>query len=335
MKRTTYQVPELRDENDNIIQQGAFGKNTALANSTNDGWIDYVANDLEALYNNTMGGTGGEINTETITGKTGTITNLTATTVKAGTLTADALNGPLTGNVTGTADKAVADGDGNNIVNTYVTKSAVQGELTNYLPLSGGTLTGDVDITGDLFVEGAITGNVTGNVTGAATSATNDGNGNNIASTYLPAVVGVVQAFAGSTTPQGWLLCDGSAVSRKTYASLYACIGTTYGSGNGSTTFNLPNLVDKFVEGSATAGTVKSAGLPNITGSIGIWMWMIQYSSRAFSAESGGKPRPASTSYSGTGYAQSTFDASRSNSIYGNSTTVQPPALTMRYIIKY
>ena len=73
--------------------------------------------------------------------------------------------------------------------------------------------------------------------------------------------VGVVQAFAGSTTPQGWLLCDGSAVSRTDYATLFAVIGTTYGAGNGSTTFNLPNLVDKFVEGSATAGTVKSAGL--------------------------------------------------------------------------
>ena len=81
-------------------------------------------------------------------------------------------------------------------------------------------------------------------------------------STIAP--TGVVQAFAGNTTPQGWLLCDGSAVSRTNYAALYAVIGTTYGAGDGSTTFNLPNLVDKFVEGSATAGTVKSAGLPNI-----------------------------------------------------------------------
>ena len=59
-------------------------------------------------------------------------------------------------------------------------------------------------------------------------------------STIAP--TGVVQAFAGSTTPQGWLLCDGSAVSRTTYAALFAVIGTTYGAGNGSTTFNLPNL---------------------------------------------------------------------------------------------
>ena len=55
-------------------------------------------------------------------------------------------------------------------------------------------------------------------------------------------LTGFIQMFAGSTAPTGWLLCDGSAVSRTTYADLYAVIGTTYGSGNGSTTFNLPDL---------------------------------------------------------------------------------------------
>ena len=53
---------------------------------------------------------------------------------------------------------------------------------------------------------------------------------------------GTVAAFAGSAAPSGWLLCDGSAVSRTTYAALFAVIGTTYGAGDGSTTFNLPNL---------------------------------------------------------------------------------------------
>lgn len=57
-------------------------------------------------------------------------------------------------------------------------------------------------------------------------------------SASLPA--GVVVPFAGKTAPSGWLKCDGSAVSRTTYAALFAAIGTTYGAGNGSTTFNLP-----------------------------------------------------------------------------------------------
>jgi len=53
---------------------------------------------------------------------------------------------------------------------------------------------------------------------------------------------GSVQMFAGSTAPVNWLMCDGSAVSRTTYAALFALIGTTYGVGNGSTTFNLPDM---------------------------------------------------------------------------------------------
>jgi hypothetical protein len=52
---------------------------------------------------------------------------------------------------------------------------------------------------------------------------------------------GVIQMYAGTSAPTGWLLCDGSAVSRSTYSSLFTLIGTAYGLGNGSTTFNLPN----------------------------------------------------------------------------------------------
>ena len=79
---------------------------------------------------------------------------------------------------------------------------------------------------------------------------------------------GTMQMFAGNTIPAGWLLCDGSAVSRTDYAKLFSAIGTIYGAGDGSTTFTLPNLIDRFLQGSATAGTYKEAGLPNITGSI-------------------------------------------------------------------
>lgn len=53
---------------------------------------------------------------------------------------------------------------------------------------------------------------------------------------------GVVLPFAGTTAPAGWLLCYGQAVSRTTYAALYAALGTTYGAGDGTTTFNLPDL---------------------------------------------------------------------------------------------
>lgn len=146
---------------------------------------------------------------------------------------------------------------------------------------------------------------------------------------------GCVQAFAGQTTPTGWLLCDGSAISRTQYNKLFSVIGTSYGSGDGSTTFNVPNLIDKFVQGNVTSGTEHSAGLPNITGSL-----EVAYS---FFSNKGGAIDYADSSVSntfGSNASQSShrkvdFDASRSSSIYGNSATVQPPSVTMRYIIKY
>lgn len=60
---------------------------------------------------------------------------------------------------------------------------------------------------------------------------------------------GEVAAFARSTAPEGWLVCNGQAVSRTTYARLFAAIGTTFGAGNASTTFNVPDLRGIFVRG--------------------------------------------------------------------------------------
>lgn len=60
---------------------------------------------------------------------------------------------------------------------------------------------------------------------------------------------GMIIAFGIATAPTGFLICDGTAVSRTTYASLFAVIGTTWGSGNGSTTFNLPDLRGVFLRG--------------------------------------------------------------------------------------
>lgn len=73
----------------------------------------------------------------------------------------------------------------------------------------------------------------------------------------LPA--GSIMAWATSTPPGNWLICDGSAVSRSTYASLFAAIGTTYGAGNGTTTFNLPDLRGRVPVGKNT-GTFSTLG---------------------------------------------------------------------------
>lgn len=67
--------------------------------------------------------------------------------------------------------------------------------------------------------------------------------------------VGLISMYSGTTAPTGWLICDGSAISRTTYATLFGVIGTTYGSGDGSTTFNLPNLKGKVPVGLNSSDT--------------------------------------------------------------------------------
>ena len=79
---------------------------------------------------------------------------------------------------------------------------------------------------------------------------------------------GQIAWFAQTEVPNGYLVCNGAEISRETYADLFNAIGTAFGSGDGSTTFTLPNLIDKFAQGSTTVGTYKSAGLPNITGAV-------------------------------------------------------------------
>jgi len=66
---------------------------------------------------------------------------------------------------------------------------------------------------------------------------------------------GTITMFGGSSAPTGYLLCDGSAVSRTTYADLFTAIGTTYGTGDGSTTFNVPNVKGKVPVGRDSADT--------------------------------------------------------------------------------
>lgn len=120
-----------------------------------------------------------------------------------------------------TTDGDVTDGAGNVLSDKLDTTDAA----STYLPLAGGVITGGLSVTGAQIVQ---------------------------------SWAGVIQMFAGSTPPAGWLLCDGSAVSRTTYATLYAAIGDTWGAGNGSTTFNLPDLRGRTVVGVDSNGSADS-----------------------------------------------------------------------------
>ena len=193
---TNFQRAEIRDSNDNIIQQGAYGKNSALSNATNDGWIDYVMNNLEALK--------GESD------QAATVEYVDETLTNYATLESPALTG------TPTAPTPTADDDSTKVATTEFVQDAkgeanaytdtkIAAEVTRsdgaYLPFTGGSITGNLSVSGTITgdVTGDVNGNVIGNVTGdltgnadTATNATNDGNGDEIATTYLPLSGGIM-----------------------------------------------------------------------------------------------------------------------------------------------
>ena len=95
---------------------------------------------------------------------------------------------------------------------------------------------------------------------------TYDSNGARIERSVTDLPVGTVVGNARTSVPYGWLNCDGSAVSRTTYADLFAAIGTAYGTGNGSTTFNLPNSDGDMILAVSTAekfGITDGSFIPN------------------------------------------------------------------------
>lgn len=159
----------------------------------------------------------------------------------------------------------------------------------------------------------------------------------------LESLTGIYVPYGGDILPQGWLWCDGSAISRVDYSELFARIGTTFGSGDGSNTFNIPDLTGgRFIEGGSSSGAYKNAGLPNIKGSL----YSVYTSNRP--TEGGesttgafGITNTTNVSRDGGGSASDAeygfdFDASRSSSIYSDLiSTVQPKSLTSRWIIKY
>ena len=172
-------------------------------------------------------------------------------------------------------------------------------------------------------------------------SPVTESNDNSIATTkwvrdlLLSAVpTGTILPFAGKTVPSGFLSCNKANVSRTTYAKLFSIIGTTYGSGDGSTTFTLPDYRNRFVMGANTAsevGTYLESGAPNITGQFNPGGLGIT-ASGAFKVESSSQ---RSNSGENSDSRMISFDASLSNPIYGRSAEIQPPSGKALWIIKF
>lgn len=150
---------------------------------------------------------------------------------------------------------------------------------------------------------------------------------------------GTIIQFAGKTIPDGYLSCNGALVSRTQFADLFAAIGTTWGAGDGKTTFMLPNMHHRFLEGTTTTsevGTYVEAGLPNITGKVmvgGYQLMTSKHTGAFFGSDYGTADYHGQD---GRKNVPTTFgiDASRSSAVYGRSSTVQPASTRMLLCIK-
>ena len=149
--------------------------------------------------------------------------------------------------------------------------------------------------------------------------------------------------YGGIDVPDGYLLCNGANVSRTTYANLFAKIGTKYGEGDGVSTFTLPNLNGRVLQGTndtGEVGTYLEPQLPNIVGSIttGHSLSLFQNNPENVSgaiAFGGGQGRTASGSDGASDtYKGFTFDASRCSSEYVTGANLQPSALQVLCCIK-
>ena len=154
--------------------------------------------------------------------------------------------------------------DGTNFINLGKVDTAEMGHATTASPSFTGTITSAGDIvmsgTGSLQLPSGTTAQrptpVTGDIRFNTSLTQFEGyNGSSWGEIANGVPAGAVFAHASNTPPSGFLECNGAAVSRSTYASLFATIGTTHGSGDGSSTFNLPDLRGRFVRGWANTKT--------------------------------------------------------------------------------
>lgn len=150
-------------------------------------------------------------------------------------------------------------------------------------------------------------------------------------------LIGEVKQYFGATVPDKYLLCNGQEIAQADYPELYAVIGSLPACQSDTDgMFKLPDLQGRFLQGAnGNLGTVKEAGLPNITGKFTASSPRYGSSAEgAFTIES--QPDGTITGVGGQWYEpRFSFDASRMpNSLYGKSNTVQPPAISVNYIIR-
>lgn len=121
--------------------------------------------------------------------------------------------------------------------------------------------------------------------------------------------VGTLLPFAGTAAPSGFLLCDGSAVSRSTYADLFAAIGTSWGAGNGSTTFNLPDMRERVPMGRSAAPSLMASNFAGNTTAGSNFITLATYTNAGRGMTVTGPGIPAGTTITDIGPSSVTLSA--------------------------
>ena len=156
--------------------------------------------------------------------------------------------------------------------------------------------------------------------------------------------IGALIATFCTEAPYGFLICDGRTVSREEYPTLFSIIGTIYGSGDGSTTFTLPNITDKFIKGTtnpANIGQINTkAEVPNFKGSFTMGINSFSVPSPTVSGDFLYNLTPLGSGKANTsgGWGDTFtygYDASRVSPAYqNNANTVKPNSIKLTYIIR-
>ena len=138
---------------------------------------------------------------------------------------------------------------------------------------------------------------------------------------------GTIVIWSAPNPPAGYLVCNGAAISRTTYANLFHAIGTTWGAGDGNTTFNLPNFIDRVPQGRGNRGGVGAyleESLPNHNHNISFEVADNEISSGYIGWEGKGKV-----------FVYNYHTEGANNPVYQNNAPVQQAATVVNFCIKY
>ena len=305
----------------------------------------------QGLYNKTLHSA--TISGGTITGAiTGTGATITGGTISGATITGGSgVNQTITDpTITGTVTASGATITGATIAGGTIAGGTIAGGTSVNQTIQAPTLTGTVTASGATITGGSTVNQTITNptITGGTIQAATVTGGTFSNPTLTGTITGIygvptgcIMAWPTNTAPDGWLLCYGQAVSRTTYANLFSLLSTTFGNGDGSTTFNLPDLRGRVPlgqddMGGSSAGRVVAAEGSVLGGSGGAETHTLTTSEMpAHTHTLGGSYASYATAYQGSYFVLTNLNNANTGSTGGgNAHNNMPPYITLNYIIR-